>query len=150
VKLQKGDVVTIEFDNNLRNVIPANVKINRIRHDLCWEDVVRDFANDTQLNGSPPPPFYHLLSSPSRFCHILKYVTELSQKVVGTHAVVPVGFWTSEKGKNMRAEFEKFARSRNFDPLVAEGWYNVPGQAFLKSPVCSMRGCHWAGLRNLN
>jgi hypothetical protein len=52
-----------------------------------------------------------------------------------TQHTTPAGFWTSEKGKNMRAAFENFAMNLNFEPLVAENWYRVSRQALLTLPV---------------
>jgi signal peptidase I len=54
-KPKKGDVVTFEFDYGPRTVGPANPKINRIRKDVSWEEVLRDYERDAQLNGSPLP-----------------------------------------------------------------------------------------------
>lgn len=39
--------------------------------------------------------------------------------------VKPQGYWVAEKGKNMRLALIDFARSHNFDPLVAENWYPI-------------------------
>eukprot|EP00026_Physarum_polycephalum_P001744 Phypoly_transcript_01746.p1 GENE.Phypoly_transcript_01746~~Phypoly_transcript_01746.p1 ORF type:complete len:627 (-),score=117.38 Phypoly_transcript_01746:106-1986(-) len=108
---KKGDVVTFDFDYGTRSVGPANPAINRIRKDLSWEDVLRDHERDAKLNDH-------------------------SQRMAGaTQYTTPAGFWTSEKGKNMRAALEKFARDMGFDPLVAEHWYRVPRQAILRLPI---------------
>jgi hypothetical protein len=48
----------------------------------------------------------------------------------------PRGYWLSEKGKNLRALLEKFAKSRNFDPLVASNWYSVNFTTVAKFTVC--------------
>src|SRR5271163_174917 len=47
----------------------------------------------------------------------------------------PVGFWSSEKGKNMRQYLEKFIRAKNLDPFLASSWYHVNRPAFLKLKV---------------
>jgi hypothetical protein len=51
-KPKKGDIVTFEFDYGTRTVAPANPKITRIRKDLSWEEVQRDYERDSQLNGT--------------------------------------------------------------------------------------------------
>jgi hypothetical protein len=41
--LREGDVVTVAYTHMLRNHnIPVNARITRIRHDLLWEDVLRN------------------------------------------------------------------------------------------------------------
>ena len=35
------------------------------------------------------------------------------------------GYWTAEKGKNMRRFLEDFAKKSRFDPLLADNWYNI-------------------------
>lgn len=44
---------------------------------------------------------------------------------VPNFAAKPIGYWTSEKGRNMREFFENIARRRNLDPLVADTWYSI-------------------------
>ena len=59
-----GDVVTIDYDTySLKEGVPVNPKITRIRHDLAWEDVVDDYRlrNEPRLNvpyGIPLPLFF--------------------------------------------------------------------------------------------
>jgi hypothetical protein len=38
-----GDVVTFEHEIASRREIPTNPKISRIRKDLAWNDVLRDY-----------------------------------------------------------------------------------------------------------
>jgi hypothetical protein len=38
-----------------------------------------------------------------------------------------VGHWKLHSGENSRKFLENFAKTRNFDPLVAENWYCVLG-----------------------
>jgi hypothetical protein len=52
-------------------------------------------------------------------------VVEQTQKVLTGFSAKRHGYWTAEKGKNMRLFLEEFARQRNFDPLVAESWYAI-------------------------
>jgi hypothetical protein len=59
-----------------------------------------------------------------------------SQRVVGFSAK-KTGYWTSEKGKNMRKFLEDFAKKRKFDPLVAENWYNVSKEDISQYKVCA-------------
>ena len=59
-----GDVVTIDYDTySLKEGVPVNPKITRIRHDLGWEDVVddyhlRDVPSLNVLNGILLPLLY--------------------------------------------------------------------------------------------
>ena len=50
-ELERGDVVTLEYDNCARRDIPINPKINRIREDTTWEEVLSDFENSTPQNN---------------------------------------------------------------------------------------------------
>ena len=68
-KPKKGDVVTFEFDYGTRTVTPANPQINRIRKDLSWEEVQRNYERESQLNGISPPPSSLLLSFFFFFLH---------------------------------------------------------------------------------
>ena len=55
-------------------------------------------------------------------------------------APLPMGYWNSEKGKNMRAFFENFAKRNRFDPLVAENWYRFTRDAVAKVEVYLREG----------
>lgn len=48
---------------------------------------------------------------------------------------MPQGYWLNNKGKNLRLILEKFAKSRNFDPLVAENWYPIDFKTIEESTV---------------
>jgi hypothetical protein len=52
--LQIGDVVTFSYDNYTRYSLPVDPKIYRVRPDLDWKDVLRNFHEQSQsqtLNG---------------------------------------------------------------------------------------------------
>jgi signal peptidase I len=101
-KLRKGDVVTITYDSFSRRTAPVNPKIYRLRKDLEWEDVL----------------FSSLRSSP-----------DTNVQDDANFSAKPTGYWTGKKGKNMRLFLEKFARSRNMDPLLPDTWYSIPRRA---------------------
>eukprot|EP00026_Physarum_polycephalum_P001768 Phypoly_transcript_01770.p1 GENE.Phypoly_transcript_01770~~Phypoly_transcript_01770.p1 ORF type:complete len:893 (+),score=154.72 Phypoly_transcript_01770:58-2736(+) len=96
---KEGEVVTFSYESSARREIPLGPRILRVRGDLTWEDVVRmDSAQGaSQLSGSTAKSF--------------------------GYAPKPTRYWTSEKGANMRTVFEAIAKNGNFDPLVAENWY---------------------------
>jgi hypothetical protein len=54
-----------------------------------------------------------------QFCNLKQ--TELSQRVMG-HSSKPFKHWTF---KNLRAFFERFARSRKLNPFLPETWYSI-------------------------
>ena len=43
-----GDIVTFSFDNQRRKDLPLGPKIERIRTDLMWDDVVSSFHQESQ------------------------------------------------------------------------------------------------------
>lgn len=47
----------------------------------------------------------------------------------------PYGYWTSEKGKNMRNFFEKYANSNSLDPLSPDTWYSISRKDIESLPV---------------
>lgn len=55
-KPKLGDVVTFEYESFSRSEIPKNPKICRIRKDVEWEDILRNYARDSaqakDLNGT--------------------------------------------------------------------------------------------------
>jgi hypothetical protein len=59
----------------------------------------------------------------------LAYVNLLSfqevTKRASGQAMKPKGYWISDNGRNLRLLLENFARQKNFEPLVADNWYNV-------------------------
>jgi hypothetical protein len=48
----------------------------------------------------------------------------------------PMGYWTSEKGHNMRVFMEDLARSMGKDPLDPETWYSIPRRVVEETKVC--------------
>eukprot|EP00026_Physarum_polycephalum_P001094 Phypoly_transcript_01095.p1 GENE.Phypoly_transcript_01095~~Phypoly_transcript_01095.p1 ORF type:complete len:1190 (+),score=164.67 Phypoly_transcript_01095:101-3670(+) len=106
--LAVGDVVTLEFDNYSQKNIPVNASISRVRKDLSWDDVLLDFAKEHKQSKSG------------------------NKNTPTARKVKPAKYWTSEKGKKIRAFFEDFARSLNLDPLLPDTWYSIPRKAILQ------------------
>eukprot|EP00026_Physarum_polycephalum_P002482 Phypoly_transcript_02489.p1 GENE.Phypoly_transcript_02489~~Phypoly_transcript_02489.p1 ORF type:complete len:757 (+),score=113.72 Phypoly_transcript_02489:481-2751(+) len=104
-----GDIVMFSYENYSKSMIPVEPKIQRIRTDLSWDEVLQNAQRDTndaaQLNST-------------------------SKKKISQH---PAGHWTADRHANMRAFFEQFAQERNFDPLVPENWYSLPALEVYKS-----------------
>lgn len=40
---KKGDIVTFTYDNLWNRTIPVNAEVIRVRNDLFWRDIIRDF-----------------------------------------------------------------------------------------------------------
>eukprot|EP00026_Physarum_polycephalum_P003752 Phypoly_transcript_03766.p1 GENE.Phypoly_transcript_03766~~Phypoly_transcript_03766.p1 ORF type:complete len:436 (+),score=53.88 Phypoly_transcript_03766:986-2293(+) len=97
---KKGDVVSFSCESLSRRATPLNPRVYRIRYDLPWEQV-------------------------SRHANPRSFGLGLASRDYVEYKPHPVGYWTSEKGKNMRKFFEEFAKKSNKDPLSSTFWYNV-------------------------
>eukprot|EP00026_Physarum_polycephalum_P001173 Phypoly_transcript_01174.p1 GENE.Phypoly_transcript_01174~~Phypoly_transcript_01174.p1 ORF type:complete len:997 (+),score=112.19 Phypoly_transcript_01174:34-3024(+) len=113
IPLKRGDIVTFTYENYSRFAIPIKPKVTRVRKDLAWEEVVA--AHEQQLAQH-------------------QELSEFSVQTTNFLSHKPFGYWVAEKGKNMRAFFEKYARSRNLDPLVPESWYPNARQSIISGP----------------
>eukprot|EP00026_Physarum_polycephalum_P002383 Phypoly_transcript_02389.p1 GENE.Phypoly_transcript_02389~~Phypoly_transcript_02389.p1 ORF type:complete len:939 (-),score=111.94 Phypoly_transcript_02389:24-2525(-) len=104
---KRGDVVTFTCENFSPRSIPVNAEIFRIRHDVSWLDVVRDYlaekAREQTLNDNSG------VLDPNK----------------------PSGFWKSDKMRNLRLFFEKLASENKLDHLNPNTWYNL-SSAYLK------------------
>ena len=47
----------------------------------------------------------------------------------------PMGYWTTDKGHNMRAYLEEIALNMNKDPMDPETWYSIPRSAVEETKV---------------
>eukprot|EP00026_Physarum_polycephalum_P003261 Phypoly_transcript_03271.p1 GENE.Phypoly_transcript_03271~~Phypoly_transcript_03271.p1 ORF type:complete len:688 (+),score=73.27 Phypoly_transcript_03271:396-2459(+) len=101
--IKKGDIVTFLYESYSRNSIPLKPTVSRVRRDTSWTHVVRDF------HASVPKKAFLNQSSDE--------IVQFSPK--------PHRFWTSDNKRNLRLFFENIAKSRNFDPLIAENWYSL-------------------------
>eukprot|EP00026_Physarum_polycephalum_P003407 Phypoly_transcript_03418.p1 GENE.Phypoly_transcript_03418~~Phypoly_transcript_03418.p1 ORF type:complete len:724 (+),score=75.11 Phypoly_transcript_03418:129-2300(+) len=90
-----GDVVTFEHEIAARREIPTNPKISRIRKDLVWNDVLRDYATRKKSSAK----------------------TVFSEK--------PRKFWKIGNSRNTRMFFENFAKKRGLDPRRRATWYSL-------------------------
>jgi hypothetical protein len=65
LQLQRGDIVTVSYENFSRRAIPVNPKLVRIRKDVSWEEVLQSYTDEFDLNGNLFYflVFYALLSS---------------------------------------------------------------------------------------
>eukprot|EP00026_Physarum_polycephalum_P002272 Phypoly_transcript_02278.p1 GENE.Phypoly_transcript_02278~~Phypoly_transcript_02278.p1 ORF type:complete len:919 (+),score=129.98 Phypoly_transcript_02278:81-2837(+) len=98
-KPKKGEVVTFLFDNftkNAHNSVPTNPQIYRVRPDLEWIDVLREFHAQQRHKESPD-------ATP----------------------VSPAASLNPKTRKNAKMFLEAFARSKNLDPLLASTWYAI-------------------------
>ena len=47
---QEGDIVTFSFDTFSRKAVPLQPKLERIRKDMSWEDVLRSHFLDSKAS----------------------------------------------------------------------------------------------------
>lgn len=109
-----GDIVTFSYEVHSRRMLPVNMQIYRVRKDINWEEVVRNFVRENlhnSLNG---------IRAVSVF--VINSLIAPSGQVIGFKSK-PKGHWVLKKRKNMRAFFENYARSQDLDPLIAKNWY---------------------------
>jgi hypothetical protein len=144
VKPVRGDVVMFTYENFSPRAAPVNLKITRIRYDLSWDDVLYNELQQIQspvLNGTthtPPPPSPGIKSPIALFIEVysqllFSFCVDISSQFFGL-SPKPFGFWSDRK-KNRRLFFEKYAKSRNLDPLIPENWYSVSRKSVLQYKV---------------
>eukprot|EP00026_Physarum_polycephalum_P001348 Phypoly_transcript_01349.p1 GENE.Phypoly_transcript_01349~~Phypoly_transcript_01349.p1 ORF type:complete len:1107 (+),score=164.22 Phypoly_transcript_01349:191-3322(+) len=106
-KPKPGDVVTFTYENYSRRAAPIKPKLQRIRGDISWEEVLSEYEMETgQIVDAD----------------IRKKFTARPQR-----------FWNADKGKNMRALLEGYAKNRQMDPLVPENWYSIRSKHILEN-----------------
>lgn len=112
VKIKKGDIVEFSYVRHARQSAPTHPTILRIRKDVTWEEVLRNWDEKTSETNS-----------------VLMFNNVIFTMILGAHRSLSkgAGRWTPENRANARIFFENFAKSRNFDPYVAENWYTVLG-----------------------
>eukprot|EP00026_Physarum_polycephalum_P001933 Phypoly_transcript_01936.p1 GENE.Phypoly_transcript_01936~~Phypoly_transcript_01936.p1 ORF type:complete len:910 (+),score=132.37 Phypoly_transcript_01936:109-2838(+) len=115
--LARGDVVTFEYYSYSHNALPVRPKLVRIRSDLSWGEVIR--TNKTQS------------------------LNEHSRKAFGFKPKASRSS-TAEKRKNMRVVLEKYAKTRNLDPLLPDTWYNI-ARDFVKLKEARKIRLHFGG-----
>eukprot|EP00026_Physarum_polycephalum_P000804 Phypoly_transcript_00805.p1 GENE.Phypoly_transcript_00805~~Phypoly_transcript_00805.p1 ORF type:complete len:823 (+),score=101.61 Phypoly_transcript_00805:1404-3872(+) len=101
LQLKRGDIVSFIYDNFSARSVPVNPKIERVRADLTWENVVREFQKAKS--------------------EALK-LNDHSSRLFGKRRQIPA-HQEEQKKKAVKLFFEKYARSKNFDPLDPESWY---------------------------
>jgi hypothetical protein len=47
----KGNIVTYDYDHQTKSGIPVNPRVTRLRTDLFWEDVLRDYTSSSTHNS---------------------------------------------------------------------------------------------------
>jgi hypothetical protein len=46
MRLKVGDVVTLDYERYARRLAPVSPKISRVRTDVAWGDVVREYRQE--------------------------------------------------------------------------------------------------------
>eukprot|EP00026_Physarum_polycephalum_P002957 Phypoly_transcript_02966.p1 GENE.Phypoly_transcript_02966~~Phypoly_transcript_02966.p1 ORF type:complete len:695 (+),score=87.59 Phypoly_transcript_02966:171-2087(+) len=106
--LKRGSIVTLQFDHFSRHEIPVNPTFVRIRTDVIWEEIVRNYA----------------LSGPNTLNFHSHGIMKFSSK--------PMYYWTSGNLANKKKFLENFARKRGLDPLLPQTWYSFSKTDFTK------------------
>lgn len=113
-----GDIVTFDHENYARGEIPTNPKISRIRKDLVWNDVLRDYADRKKSSTLLPSLLY--FPSPS----------SLSSGAKRVFADKPRKLWKMRNDRKIRSFFENFAKKRGLDPRLPATWYSLSRRDF--------------------
>ena len=136
----KGDIVTFSYDSYARRSEPVNPSIIRIRQDMTWDDVVRNYESEAPVQD---PNTGNLLSELYHFSTLfllsLLFLADFpfleTPTKIMKYTEQPQGHWTSKSGSNLRFFFEEFAKNRSLDPHLPETWYNISRQAIGEVPV---------------
>eukprot|EP00026_Physarum_polycephalum_P001437 Phypoly_transcript_01438.p1 GENE.Phypoly_transcript_01438~~Phypoly_transcript_01438.p1 ORF type:complete len:1047 (+),score=162.81 Phypoly_transcript_01438:248-3388(+) len=111
-KPKKGDIVMFSFQvYGATTGLPANPKIEKVRTDVTWDDVLRNV-------DLPPKPEPIGLTQHALF--------GMDQERL------PAGHWDLDDGINLRIFFDKLAKKSDFDPLLARNWYSATSEMVAK------------------
>ena len=128
-----GEVVTFSYENEVRRSIPVRLKIERIRSDLSWDDVVASYRQerDSATHGMRAITIYRTRANSFFFSYsILSSFFFLGARERFNSN--PIRHWSH---KSMRVFMENYAKNRNMDSLLADTWHTSSSH-FLKSKVC--------------
>ena len=131
-----GDVVSFSYERMSRFGEPVNPLVTRVRDDMEWSLVLYKYHSKSpqpqSLNGIPYSLLLLLFIS---FFHPTNYILAVTAHVFAHGTSKPHGYWTSEKGKNIRVFFDNFAMKRQRDPARPHNWYNVTASEILALEV---------------
>ena len=114
---QTGDIVSFRYRGYFLSGSPKLPTIYRIRRDLSWSDVVRNWKERIVVpHGIQPTTQQH----PS---HLLFTALPLRKTRSATH---PKGYWRHIE--NRRKFLREFADKMGFDPTVPENWRKQSGR----------------------
>ena len=137
IKTGNKSYSTTSTNNNTRNSNINNNKTTYITTNQHWTHNINELLQVTlSLSFSKFLIFiivsslFILFVSHSYFIFIL-FLDSFSEK--------PRSYWTTKQGMNSRKFLEEFAKSKNFNPLVAENWYKVQKKDFTKHKVWEVR-----------
>eukprot|EP00026_Physarum_polycephalum_P003096 Phypoly_transcript_03105.p1 GENE.Phypoly_transcript_03105~~Phypoly_transcript_03105.p1 ORF type:complete len:513 (+),score=72.19 Phypoly_transcript_03105:641-2179(+) len=108
-----GNVVTFVSVSGTHGSLfdPRFTRVIAVRHDITWRDVVEN-AETAKHDRTGT-------------------LSWVSEKAISDQPTKQAqGHWTSNENENSRKFFDDFASSKNFDPLVAENWYQFQGSDF--------------------
>lgn len=111
-----GDIVSFKYRGLLLGTkIPKLPIVYRIRTDLTWDDVIRNWKElKPRISGTPQVTAHNGFS----FCHPLAYPLRRSKTKHRSK-----GHWASLD--NRKKFFCELATELGFDPLNSEGWKQV-------------------------
>jgi hypothetical protein len=129
IPISIGDIVTFSFDNQRRQDLPVCPKIERIRTDLLWDDVVSSFAQEKQyINGTYEGWLAEVLGTNDGSANTM--LNDGYTKSMRNN-------WTPNQMRNI---LESFAKSGSMDPQVPATWH-VIRDAIHKSKVRYIVAC---------
>lgn len=56
LSLKEGDIITFACETYSANSIPVKPQILRIRQDVTWQTILKEYAQDSKQGSYPPPP----------------------------------------------------------------------------------------------
>eukprot|EP00026_Physarum_polycephalum_P004684 Phypoly_transcript_04707.p1 GENE.Phypoly_transcript_04707~~Phypoly_transcript_04707.p1 ORF type:complete len:664 (+),score=57.25 Phypoly_transcript_04707:58-2049(+) len=121
-----GDIVTFSYDLSTHKThsIPTNIQVFRIRADLTWKDVVKQYVHESSQKNA------HMILKSAGDLRLLD-PKPLDENNLALENVSNV--WS--KPDNRRSFFEKYAQENKFNPLIPTNWY-----AQSKAKILSTQG----------
>lgn len=154
---KKGDVVSFTYQSFSR-AVPLFPRLTRIRTDLEWRDVLREYSSSStspssssttlpslSTHSSPSSPSHNRVprsASPQRPRDSHSSSTEINHTLLENRRNQPIeeqpkrhNYWMVDNHKNVRGFFERLAHRLYLDPLLPDSWYSLTIAEVLKMKV---------------